>query len=154
MGWLEKAVSYKDKVAQGLPADHGLFAYPVLQAADILLYDADVVPVGQDQKQHLEITRDIAERFNNVYGPDRSAARAVDPRHGGRRPGPRRPEDVQELRQHDRDLRRAGGDPQEVQEDRDRQHARPRSLATRRISIDSACSSCSSCSPGRRSSRS
>jgi tryptophanyl-tRNA synthetase len=68
MGWLEKAVSYKDKVQQGLPSDHGLFAYPVLQAADILLYDADVVPVGQDQKQHLEITRDIAERFNNIYG--------------------------------------------------------------------------------------
>ena len=68
MGWLEKSVSYKDKVQQGLPAEHGLFAYPVLQAADILLYDADVVPVGQDQKQHLEITRDIAERFNHVYG--------------------------------------------------------------------------------------
>ncbi|MDE2508259.1 MAG: tryptophan--tRNA ligase [Planctomycetota bacterium] len=68
MGWLEKAVSYKDKVERGLPADHGLFAYPVLQAADILLYDADVVPVGQDQKQHLEITRDIAERFNHIYG--------------------------------------------------------------------------------------
>jgi tryptophanyl-tRNA synthetase len=68
MGWLEKAVSYKDKVQQGIPADHGLFAYPVLQAADILLYDSDVVPVGQDQKQHLEITRDIAERFNNTYG--------------------------------------------------------------------------------------
>jgi tryptophanyl-tRNA synthetase len=68
MGWLEKCVSYKDKVQQGLPAEHGLFAYPVLQAADILLYDADVVPVGQDQKQHLEVTRDIAERFNHVYG--------------------------------------------------------------------------------------
>lgn len=68
MGWLEKCVSYKDKIQQGLPAEHGLFAYPVLQAADILLYDADVVPVGQDQKQHLEITRDVAERFNNVYG--------------------------------------------------------------------------------------
>jgi tryptophanyl-tRNA synthetase len=68
MGWLEKAVSYKDKVQQGLPSDHGLFAYPVLQAADVLLYDADVVPVGQDQRQHLEITRDIAERFNHVYG--------------------------------------------------------------------------------------
>ena len=68
MGWLEKCVSYKDKVQQGLSADHGLFAYPILQAADILLYDADLVPVGQDQKQHLEITRDIAERFNNVYG--------------------------------------------------------------------------------------
>src|SRR4051794_8766018 len=68
MGWLEKCVSYKDKIQQGLSADHGLFAYPVLQAADILLYDADVVPVGQDQRQHLEITRDIAERFNHVYG--------------------------------------------------------------------------------------
>ena len=70
MGLLERAVSYKDKVPQGQPADHGLFAYPVLQAADILLYDSDLVPVGQDQKQHLEITRDIAERFNNVYGED------------------------------------------------------------------------------------
>jgi tryptophanyl-tRNA synthetase len=68
MGWLEKCVSYKDKIQQGISSDHGLFAYPVLQAADILLYDADVVPVGQDQKQHLEITRDIAERFNNTYG--------------------------------------------------------------------------------------
>src|SRR5262245_59222677 len=68
MSWLEKSVSYKDKIQQGLPAEHGLFAYPVLQAADILLYDADLVPVGQDQKQHLEITRDIAERFNHVYG--------------------------------------------------------------------------------------
>src|SRR5262249_56260402 len=68
MGGLEKAVSFKDKIQQGLPAEHGLFAYPVLQAADILLYDADLVPVGQDQKQHLEITRDVAERFNRVYG--------------------------------------------------------------------------------------
>jgi tryptophanyl-tRNA synthetase len=68
MGWLEKCVSYKDKTQQGLAAEHGLFAYPVLQAADILLYDADLVPVGQDQKQHLEITRDIAERFNRVFG--------------------------------------------------------------------------------------
>ena len=68
MGWLEKCVSYKDKVQQGLSSDHGLFAYPVLQAADILIYDADLVPVGQDQKQHLEITRDIAERFNSIYG--------------------------------------------------------------------------------------
>ncbi len=68
MSWLEKCVSYKDKVQQGISADHGLFAYPILQAADILLYDADLVPVGQDQKQHLEITRDVAERFNHVYG--------------------------------------------------------------------------------------
>jgi tryptophanyl-tRNA synthetase len=82
MGWLEKCVSFKDKIQQGLPAEHGLFAYPVLQAADILLYDADVVPVGQDQKQHLEITRDIAERFNNLYGetfklPDAHILKAV-----------------------------------------------------------------------------
>ena len=79
MGWLEKAVSYKDKVQQGLPADHGLFAYPVLQAADILLYDADLVPVGQDQKQHLEITRDIAERFNHVYGGGKEVFRLPKP---------------------------------------------------------------------------
>ena len=79
MGWLEKCVSFKDKVQQGLPAEHGLFAYPVLQAADILLYDADLVPVGQDQKQHLEITRDIAERFNRVYGGDEEVFRLPEP---------------------------------------------------------------------------
>jgi tryptophanyl-tRNA synthetase len=79
MGWLEKCVSYKDKVQQGIPAEHGLFAYPVLQAADILLYDADVVPVGQDQKQHLEVTRDIAERFNHVYGAGSEVFRLPKP---------------------------------------------------------------------------
>ncbi len=68
MGLLERGHAYKDKVAQGVPADHGLFAYPVLMAADILLYHADLVPVGQDQKQHLEMTRDMAQRFNHVYG--------------------------------------------------------------------------------------
>jgi tryptophanyl-tRNA synthetase len=78
MGWLEKCVSFKDKVQQGLPAEHGLFAYPVLQAADILLYDADKVPVGQDQKQHLEIARDIAERFNRVYGGNQEVFRLPD----------------------------------------------------------------------------
>ncbi len=79
MGWLEKCVSYKDKVQQGLAAEHGLFAYPVLQAADILLYDADLVPVGQDQKQHLEVTRDIAERFNRVYGGGEEIFRLPEP---------------------------------------------------------------------------
>ena len=79
MGWLQKCVSYKDKVEQGLSAEHGLFAYPVLQAADILLYDADLVPVGQDQKQHLEITRDIAERFNQVYGGGKEVFRLPKP---------------------------------------------------------------------------
>ena len=68
VGLLERAVSYKDKVAKGLAANAGLFTYPVLQAADILLYDADVVPVGKDQKQHLEISRDIAVKMNEAYG--------------------------------------------------------------------------------------
>ncbi len=68
MGLLERAHSYKDKLAHGIAASHGLFAYPVLMAADILLYDSDVVPVGRDQKQHLEITRDLAVKFNEVYG--------------------------------------------------------------------------------------
>jgi tryptophanyl-tRNA synthetase len=68
MGLLERCVAYKDKVAQGIPADHGLFAYPVLQAADILIVRADRVPVGQDQKQHIEVTRDIAQYFNSSYG--------------------------------------------------------------------------------------
>lgn len=65
---LEKCHAYKDKVAKGLPADAGLFTYPVLMAADILLYDSDVVPVGVDQVQHVEVTRDIALRFNHAYG--------------------------------------------------------------------------------------
>ncbi len=68
MGLLERAHAYKDKVARGLPASSGLFIYPVLQAADILLYDAERVPVGKDQKQHLEITRDIAVKMNEAYG--------------------------------------------------------------------------------------
>ena len=70
MGLLERAHSYKDKIAQGLKPDHGLFAYPVLMAADILQYNPDIVPVGKDQKQHLEMTRDIAARFNHVYGAE------------------------------------------------------------------------------------
>ena len=68
MGLLERATSYKDKVAQGAETNHGLFAYPVLMAADILLYGSDLVPVGKDQKQHLEIARDIAQKFNDRYG--------------------------------------------------------------------------------------
>ncbi len=68
MGLLERAVSYKEKVEKGIPASAGLFNYPVLMAADILLYDIDVVPVGKDQKQHVEIARDLAIKFNNTYG--------------------------------------------------------------------------------------
>jgi tryptophanyl-tRNA synthetase len=68
LGLLQRCTSYKDKVAQGLSPNHGLFSYPVLQAADILLYNSELVPVGADQKQHIEVTRDIAIRFNNAYG--------------------------------------------------------------------------------------
>lgn len=68
LGLLERSHSYKDKIAKGIQPSCGLFTYPVLMAADILLYQAEVIPVGKDQKQHIEITRDIAERFNNVYG--------------------------------------------------------------------------------------
>ena len=68
MGLLERCHSYKDKLAHGLEATHGLFAYPVLMAADILIMNADLVPVGKDQKQHLEVTRDLAQKFNNAFG--------------------------------------------------------------------------------------
>lgn len=68
MGLLERCHSYKDKLAHGLEATHGLFAYPALMAADILLFHADYVPVGKDQKQHLEVTRDLAMAFNRRFG--------------------------------------------------------------------------------------
>lgn len=69
VGLLERCHSYKDKLAKGIVPTHALFAYPVLMAADILLYRADVVPVGIDQKQHLEVTRDLAAKFNQAFGP-------------------------------------------------------------------------------------
>jgi tryptophanyl-tRNA synthetase len=68
MGLLERCTSYKDKIARGLSPNHGIFAYPVLMAADILLYESNIVPVGRDQKQHVEVTRDIAIKFNEAYG--------------------------------------------------------------------------------------
>src|ERR1043165_4218586 len=68
MGLLERAHSYKDKLARGLSATVGLFSYPVLMAADILIYDSDVVPVGKDQKQHIEMTRDLAVKMNERFG--------------------------------------------------------------------------------------
>src|SRR5580658_5590157 len=68
MGLLERCHSYKDKIAHGLSPNHGIFAYPVLMAADILIYDSNVVPVGRDQKQHVEMTRDMATKFNEQYG--------------------------------------------------------------------------------------
>ncbi len=74
MSHLERAHSFKDKIAKGIRPDLGLFAYPVLMAADILLYSADVVPTGKDQKQHLELTRDWAIKFNQAYVPKYDAA--------------------------------------------------------------------------------
>src|SRR5689334_12751856 len=68
MGLLERCTSYKDKVARGIAFNFGLFAYPALMASDILIFDSNVVPVGQDQKQHVEVTRDIAIKFNEQYG--------------------------------------------------------------------------------------
>jgi tryptophanyl-tRNA synthetase len=68
VGLLERCHAYKDAIAKNIPPNTGLFTYPVLMAADILLYQSDRVPVGRDQKQHVEVTRDIAERFNNTYG--------------------------------------------------------------------------------------
>lgn len=69
MGLLERCHSYKDKIASGLLPNHGLFAYPVLMTADILIMHGELVPIGEDQKQHLEVARDIAQRFNRIYGP-------------------------------------------------------------------------------------
>jgi len=68
MGLLERCHAYKDKIARGIVPTHGLFAYPVLMAADILIYQSNVIPVGQDQKQHVEVARDIAQRFNATFG--------------------------------------------------------------------------------------
>src|SRR5215831_6997425 len=68
MARLELAHSYKDKIAKGIAPNHGIFAYPVLMAADILIYDSNIVPVGRDQKQHVEMTRDMATKFNETYG--------------------------------------------------------------------------------------
>ena len=69
-GLLERCVSYKDKVAKGITPNVGLFTYPILQAADILAYDADIVPVGEDQVQHIEVARDLARSFNHQFGEE------------------------------------------------------------------------------------
>ena len=84
MGLLERCHSYKDKQAKGIPANFGLFAYPVLMAADIILYDAHEVPVGDDQKQHVELARDIAQRFNHLYGETFVVPEPVIPEVGAR----------------------------------------------------------------------
>ncbi|PKK89461.1 MAG: tryptophan--tRNA ligase [Candidatus Wallbacteria bacterium HGW-Wallbacteria-1] len=87
MGLLERCHSYKDKVANGITPNHGLFAYPTLMAADILLYQADTIPVGKDQKQHVEVTRDIAIKFNNSYGDTFVLPQEFTPPHVATVPG-------------------------------------------------------------------
>ncbi|PID56787.1 tryptophan--tRNA ligase [candidate division KSB3 bacterium] len=87
MGLLERCHSYKDKISKGLIPNHGLFAYPVLMAADILLFGAQLVPVGKDQKQHVEITRDIALRFNSTYGETFVIPDVDIPEHVAKVPG-------------------------------------------------------------------
>ncbi|HLF71309.1 MAG TPA: tryptophan--tRNA ligase [Dehalococcoidia bacterium] len=84
LGWLERMTQYKDKASQKERVSVGLLDYPVLMAADILLYDADEVPVGEDQKQHVELTRDIAERFNRLYGETFVVPRPMIPEIGAR----------------------------------------------------------------------
>src|SRR4029077_17344749 len=74
IGLLERAHSYKDKLARGIAPMVGLFSYPILMAADILIYDSDIVPVGKDKKQHIESTRDLAVKMNETYGSELSAA--------------------------------------------------------------------------------
>ncbi|MGE0758657.1 MAG: tryptophan--tRNA ligase [Pirellulaceae bacterium] len=87
MGLLERCHAYKDKKAKGLPADAGLFTYPVLMAADILAYDADVVPVGEDQVQHIEVCRDVAGAFNHRFGEVFVLPKAKVLEHAARVPG-------------------------------------------------------------------
>ncbi|MFM8634957.1 MAG: tryptophan--tRNA ligase [Planctomycetia bacterium] len=87
MGLLERCHAYKDKKTRGLPADAGLFAYPVLMSADILAYDATLVPVGEDQVQHIEVCRDLAGTFNHLYGDVFTLPKPRLVEGGGRVPG-------------------------------------------------------------------
>ena len=100
MGLLEKRTSLKTRPAKGIPVNLGLFAYPVLMAADILIYDSNVVPVGQDQKQHVEMTRDIAIKFNETYGETFVVPEPEIRDEAATVPGARRRKNEQELRQH------------------------------------------------------
>ena len=126
MGELERMVAFKEKSAGRKSVSVGLFTYPVLQAADILLYLADRVPVGEDQRQHLELARDIAQRFNSRYGELFPPPAGRDPadRRAHQRPAGARAQDVDlvdvERGRQAADARRAGRDPPQVQARRDR----------------------------------
>ncbi len=87
MGLLQRCVAYKEKIDKGLPADAGLFTYPVLQAADILAYDSQIVPVGADQVQHIEVCRDIAAKFNHQFGETFVLPKAKTLDHSAKVPG-------------------------------------------------------------------
>jgi tryptophanyl-tRNA synthetase len=84
VGQMERMTQYKDYLAKGIPAQGGILYYPILMASDILLYDADIVPVGEDQKQHVELTRDLAQKFNRVYGETFKVPDVVIPKLGAR----------------------------------------------------------------------
>ena len=120
MGLLERCHAYKDKKAKGLTADAGLFTYPVLMAADILAYDTDIVPVGDDQVQHIEVCRDLAGSFNHQFGETFVHAEGERARHLGQGARHRRREDVEELQQHARTVRRCQGAAQEDHADHHR----------------------------------
>ena len=120
MGLLERCVAYKDKKEKGIAADAGLFTYPVLMAADILAYDADTVPVGQDQLQHIEVCRDLAASFNHHFGQVFVMPKGKDPGSFCQGSRHRRRKDVEELQQHIRVVRRRQVATQEDHENRHR----------------------------------
>ena len=120
LGLLERCHAYKEKKAKGLKADAGLFTYPVLMAADILAYDADLVPVGEDQVQHIEVTRDLAGSFNHQFGETFVLPQPKVLGACGQGAGHRWPEDVQELRQHLGDFCRPEGSAEADHADHDR----------------------------------
>ena len=120
MGLLERCHAYKDKKDKGLAADAGLFTYPVLMAADILAYDSDTVPVGDDQVQHIEVCRDLAASFNHHFGQTFVHAQGQDSRRVGQSAGPRRREDVEELPTRCEAVRRSEGRAEKDHADHDR----------------------------------
>ena len=137
MGLLERCHAYKDKKAKGLTADAGLFTYPVLLAADILAYDSDTVPVGEDQVQHIEVCRDLAGSFNHRVRRTFRDAQGERARNIGPRARHRRREDVEELQQHARGVRGRQGAAQADHADRHRlaadgpaQRSRPATCCT------------------------
>ena len=132
MGLLDAATPTRTRRPADSAADAGLFAYPVLMAADILIYDSDVVPVGEDQTQHIEVARDLAASFNHEFGETFVLPKAKVLDSFGPRAGHRRREDVQELRQHPGGLRGAQGAAEADHADRHRLAAHGAAQGARR----------------------